>query len=413
MTEVDVKRELALHGRFMHPGGVIPLAETVDVPSGAIVSGHGPRYIFKVAGDYPAFRIVCDDPEGITLCGFKVTRASGRASGIVLYGRDLLVENVWIENCLRGIEMAEFDAKSRNVVMRRVRVSHSAPTASTSQFGIMATHVDGLVVEDCDLADAWLDGLKLYKWCRDVRVLRGRFHHNGKAYAVNGTAGEGIDCFTGGEDVVIDGTVLDHNGGSGLIIKTSGPHAGMNFNPEFGRQRNFTLRDIVARDNVGAGIGIEGVYDSGSVFSPRLDSAAEDDRPRAAQIEIISARCENNGLHGLFLNGLDIQVQGGVMRANGLEGIRIGENARDVRVADTSIIGCGTAVAAGAALPVTVELGADRIHFDRVLMDAKDGMGDAVHAYGITSFTGTGKAVARDCRNLNATASSDAFREIG
>lgn len=418
-TAGHITHRLRRLGYFQIPAGVVVLTEPVRVPSGALLVGVGPSSVLSASGDFPA--VVFEDRGGgrVSRAAFRdasVTRTNATGSpgplaqshGVVVWGDDVEVSGVTVSDCMYAVLVKESDVPNRRVVLRRVTARHSNPRATTSAYGLLANSVEDLVVEDCSWRDAWLDGIKLRKNCSGVRILRGDSSLNGTSTT---DAGDGIDCFAGADDVEIRGTRFHGNGvggvgGNGVVVKTVG-----GFNPGWGRARGVRLFGVVCSGNLGSGVAVEGVYDSGSARSPRLASAAEDDRPRACDVELHGVVCSGNANYGAFLNGERVRVVGGVFRANGLEGLRVAENATDVLVTGASVRGCGAA-SPGARPAVTVEPGATRVTIADVDMygkasaDGDEGPDEGratTHRNGVEVLAGATHVTVRGCSNRHVT----------
>lgn len=407
-------RALLRTGYARLPAGKFYITESVEIPDGGRFEGRGFGTELRAVGDFPAIRF--NGVSNASLENLRLTRhrpAVAGANGVSIRGNDIRVEGVWIEGAFNAVLLETNDAEPSNrVSLRQVRANHEDATAASSQYGLQANTVFGLLVDDCHWQGAWLDGIKLRRRCRDVEIRKGSSSWNGASLG-NGASGDGIDCFAGGENVTIDGTVFEGNGGNGIVIKTIGT-----FNPDYGRVRQYRISNVTAKANAGAGLTIEGVYDSSSTSTPRLANVAEDDRPRAHGISVSQCVFENNASHGIFLNGFNINVSDCLMRANGHEGVRVGENARDTVVSTSQILGCGT-VAAGTKPAITIESAAARIHITKVLMDGIE-RGDSVdvasdadkavltkmHRNSIEVFGSATEIFVTDCQSSNASADS-------
>ncbi len=228
----------------------------------------------------------------------------------------------------------------------------------------------------------------------DVKIINGSSSRNGRSLGTS-ASGDGIDCLAGGDGVVIDGTRFEGNLGNGIVIKTMGK-----FNPEFGHVRDYLVTNVIARSNVGASIAIECVYDSTSSRRPRLDNWKQDTRPRAKDIGTSNCRLEYNATFDLFLNGLKIRATNCLLRANGHEGIRVDENARDITVSDVTITACST-YNPGSKPAVTIESGAAKVRLQRLGMDGLAPQEN--HRNGIEVFGSAKGVVIEYCTNQNAT----------
>jgi hypothetical protein len=371
----------------------------IVVPDGATLEGDGATSKIVCAGNFPAVKTINSDgtkASRAVLRGFRVSRPNTMGAvaavqsdshGLWLWGDDLVVEDVWIENCFNAVYLHDDESdRSNRIRLSRVVARHSNSLANSSAYGLQANTVNGLEVENCSWQNAWLDGIKLRRLCRNVRIVGGDSSENGVSLG-QGASGDGIDCFAGGEDVVIDSVLFADNGGNGIVIKTIGLQGAIDFTPSWGWMRQYSIKNVRCRGNAGAGITIEGVYDSTSSYSPTLANAGEDNRPRASMIDITDAVCENNDHYGIFVNGRNVSVKGGVMRSNLFEGIRVGENARDVTLDRVTILGCGTVDydPSPTRPAVTIEDGAERVRCSRLAMNGKD-HGDAVEIVDDSSY---------------------------
>lgn len=402
---------------------VIHIQEPIVIPEGGSLLGTGFGTELRATGDFAAIQF--EDGGYGTVKRLRITRgdtAESASNGILVVGSDILVERVWIEDCFNAVVLPTSDElPHERVTLRGVRARHTNPSATTSQYGLLANSVVGLLVDDCHWSDAWLDGIKLRRRCLDVTIRGGSSSENGRSLG-SGASGDGIDCFAGGGSVVIDGTVFESNGGNGIVIKTIGEQGGESFNPgdggdeRYGRVRQFRIANTMCRDNAGAGMHVEGVYNSDSDEVPILGDTGADTRGRANLITVTGGIFAGNGTHGLLVNGLNVVVSGSFFRANGAEGLRVAENARDVSITSCQVLGC-SASSAGALPGVTIEGGAKRVKLFDVRLDGLD-RGNSVdlvddatevgltknHRNGIEVHGTADEIEILDCRSRNATA---------
>jgi hypothetical protein len=365
-------------GTYLISGGSIRLHENSSLIGAGYMShltcDTDDAVVYTVNGDGTK-------PSHITIAGFRISHTNtlgnpplqGDSDGVLLWGTDIEVRDVWFEQCFRAVELRDFPSNTNgNIRLVRISARHSNPLTNTSSFGLVANQVYGLYVEDCTWRDAWLDGIKLLKLCTVVRIRGGESSANGRGFGF-GTSGDGIDMFAGGEDVVIENTAMEDNGGSGVVIKTVGNSVvlGEDFNPPFGWQRSISLRAMSIRRNKGAGVAIEPVHNSTSPDLPRLADAGEDNRPRASTIRIDDCVIEYNELQGIICNGFRVSIRGGVFRTNFRHGIEIWEDARDIDIYDVDLLGNSWA-GAGTYPAINVRAGAARVRFRRVRMNGKD-----------------------------------------
>ena len=74
------------------------------------------------------------------------------------------MQDLWIEDCFNAVMLKTDDKRlSRAVTRRSVRATHRSPTAGSSQYGLQANTVRGLLVKDFHWEDAWLDGIRLWR----------------------------------------------------------------------------------------------------------------------------------------------------------------------------------------------------------------------------------------------------------
>lgn len=422
-----INDRLRLFGRYTLPARTVAIDEPIEVPDDAVLQGASLLSVLRCTGDFPAIKTINADgskASRVLLRGFRITRTNtlgavasvqSASHGLWLWGDDLTVEDVRVDDCFNAVYLADdADDRSNRIRLSRVVARHGNSLANSSAYGLQANTVNGLEVENCSWQNAWLDGIKLRRLCRNVRIVGGDSSENGVSLG-QGASGDGIDCFAGGEDVVIDSVLFADNGGNGIVIKTIGLQSGTDFTPSWGWVRQYSITNVRCRGNAGAGITIEGVYDSTSSYSPTTANADEDNRPRASLIDITDAVCENNDHYGIFVNGLHVNVRGGVMRANLFEGVRVGENARDVVVDGVTILGCGTEDydPSPTRPAVTIEAGAERVRCSRLRMNGKD-HGDAVeivddssyaalttiHRNGVEVLAGAKDVIVEHCHNL-------------
>jgi len=402
-TASRINADLAAAGHVTLPPGVITVYEPIILTSGRKLIGSGPETVIVAAGDFPAIKAgddILERCESSVIARLTVRHSNTLGSpsssqsmshGVWLWGQDLLVEDVEIFDCFNGVYLdTKTDTPSRRVRLVRVRASHSNPIVNSAQYGLQVNTVTGIEVVDCDWRDAWLDGIKLRRNCKDVRIVRGASSENGVSLG-QGASGDGIDGFAGAEDVLIDGTVFEDNGGNGIVFKTVGDSSalGVDFNPPWGWMRNLVMRGVTCRGNAGGGIALDAIYNSttsrgGGVA--KLADTNEDDRPRTSHVKVENCILENNALQGISINSLYTTVRGTTCRANGRQGIEVQENARDVLIEDCQILGCSTE-SAGERPAINVQDGAARVVVRRTLMDGAD-HGDDVEIVDDSSYSG-------------------------
>lgn len=401
-TAERINADLEYWGALRLPAGVITVTESIVLPEGASLSGSGPSTIVVAAGDFPAIRVGTDNEraDGCAVSDLQIrhsntigvpSSAQSASDGLLLRGSNVTVANVTIRDCFNGVRLyTDTDAPHEKISLVRVRSSHTNSTADTAQYGLQANTVTGLEVVDCEWRDAWLDGIKLRRNCKDVRIIRGCSSDNGVSLG-QGASGDGFDGFAGSEDVLIDGTIFADNGGNGIVFKTVGDSVtlGIDFNPSWGWMRNLVMRGVTCRGNAGSGIALDAVYNSTTARGggvAKLADTDEDDRPRTAHVKIADCILEENALQGISVNSLYTSIRGTTCRANGRHGIEVQENARDVLIEDCQILGCSTE-SAGARPAINVQSGAARVVVRRTLMDGAD-HGDDIEIVDDDSYTG-------------------------
>lgn len=214
----------------------------------------------------------------------------------------------------------------RKATLRNVRTRNSPTT-----WGMHFDCVDGLTLEQCASTGNWLDGLKLRKHVRDVKIVGGNYDDNGAGWktGIAQTAGDGMDAYAGGERLRIVGATFNRNGGSGLQIKNgfvidSGYGSG-----KLGLSRKIDLIGIEASYNqVGNGVSItvnEG--DASYVVS---------------DVSIQGGLFEGNGSAGVLIHAVRATLSGVKARRNQVTGITVGIYARNVSVNECISVANGT-----------------------------------------------------------------------
>ena len=411
MRATEINRILATTGRLQLPPGPLTVEESIRIPGGARLEGAaGLGTELHGGGSFPVVHF--DMADGASLAGVRIrhevvddtgvpAHPEKRHIGVLISGRDIVVERVRIENGLKGVMIHE---SGTNIVLRDVRFRHTNAGVLSSAFGLDAKDVDGLTIDDCHWEGAWLDGIKLRRACRNVLIRDGSSNGNGRS-----AAGDGIDCFPGGESVTIRRTVFEGNQGNGIVIKTIGPSGDRSipFNPEAGDVRKYRIEHVTVRGNMYAGIAIEPIYDHGSMHAhrPKLTEPSQNIRTRAFDIRVRDSEFLDNGPDtgwpGAIVNGLQCRFTRCTFRSNYREGIRIGENARVVRVEECDIIGCSVMEEGDPA--VLVERGASCVELRGLVINGKQAggrQGRTLHEHGILVEGDPATAIrVVDCRN--------------
>ena len=369
------------------PLGSIRTIAPIQVSDDSVVVGVGPASCVQCLGDFPAFSVKNDDgskAKRVRIATLRITRtntqvdsgpAQSSSYGIEVWGDDVVIEDVWIDDCYSAVRTEDHEEDpSANVTLRRVHCRHSHSNAYTSIFGFWFDTVDGLLVEDCTSRNTWLDGLKLRRLCSNVRVIGGSYNAS--------LMGDGIDAYASGGSLTLrDVTCDDHVFGSGINIKVS------DLTGAWGHARKITIDNCKARRNETVGL----------VVNRDAEFAA---RPHAAHIRITGGDYSDNNCSdastcgAIDIDARSVELDGVLATGNRGPGLWIRPSARDVRIRGGRFAANG---ASGTGLPSNVIIDGQRVVLDHPVLLGKDGDDiagdaefdalDAVTSYGVLCQT--------------------------
>lgn len=192
----------------------------------------------------------------------------------------------------------------KNITLRDVTVRNSSNT-----YGIELAGVDGFVLDNCESSyNLNSDGLKLSGRTLNGLIQGGRYNHNKE---------EGIDAFTGGQNLKVVGVTCDENKQNGLIVKTDNVTAS---DPAMLAPRGIQFIGISCKNNGAHGMGIYKMNSGGT--PPALG-----EQVALAQVTISSGEFVGNYYDGIFTDARNVTIQGVVSRLNGRHGIYVAANA--------------------------------------------------------------------------------------
>jgi hypothetical protein len=318
-------------GVLFFPAGeyLVTGSQTLDVPSGVSVVGHGIDTTTVLIEDARATNSVfeCD---GVSRCRFNDFSIIRESEGILTPGQlgfgginivggssDIIVERVRVRGAGSGI-ITDGTSGTDPDTIRRVTI-RDCDCSYNSAFGIRVLNTEAVTLDNCWCHFNHLDGAKLNGMAFDVLIQGGLYEDNGPT-----VSGDGIDCFAGGDRFRIIGGTFRRNSTQGITIKTDGLTV---TDPEiYGYVRRVQVIGTHCYDNGGSGIGF-------------YAHAPEDsDRPLAAHATIMGNLCESSDLRGIWIDARNVTVSGNICRLNGQEGIRVGAKSLDVSLSDNQII---------------------------------------------------------------------------
>lgn len=181
------------------------LTEPIAIAAKVRVRGHGGTITYPAGLTHGVF-----DVNGVSeaeISGFRLVKASGAAVaagsvGVLIRGAcdHIIIRDMHIETITRPFAV-NATAGTTPGTSTNITFENCTGNNSPSTFGFDFLDVDGLHLINCYASGNWLDGFKLRKHAKNVTVLGGRFNNNG----VSG-AGDGADCFAGGDTFTIIGT---------------------------------------------------------------------------------------------------------------------------------------------------------------------------------------------------------------
>jgi|GEM_PF-1141319 len=346
--------------------GIYILDKSIHINSNNILKGKKNLSVKLVTNgaDFPIIK--CEGVKNVQIKNLVIEHCNMQnkvtSYGIFIHGEKIKIENVKIINASSGVYLKTHLTNyfNQDITLHQVSFKNDVddnamfPNGDSRQFGLEANSVKNLMVRDCHWSHAGLDGIKLRYQCLNVSIIGGSCNNNGLRYgafdfskcvqdpAERGDAGDGIDCFAGGENVIIDGTSFEKNRGNGITIKSKGGPLELMGDEYCGLIRNYRIQNVQTRNNMGYGIAIEGIRDSHALYDrDKLRSVLEDTRPRAKDILIKDCKFEQDHASGLFLNGSQITVFQCTVRESCLSGMIIGENASGIIIKNCQIISTG------------------------------------------------------------------------
>lgn len=360
-----ITNRLASQRYAVIPVGTMRTTQPIYVPSGAVLEGFGRSSVIECAGDFPAIVTINSDGtkvECVRIAGIRITRtntqgvsapAQTESHGLKLWGDDIVVEDVWTEDCYSAVYTDDqSDDPSHRITLRRVHYTHSNPNTYTSIFGFWIDTAHDVLIEDCTTRDTQLDGIKIRRLCSDVRVYGGSFNAS--------VAGDGIDAYAGGGKMILRDAIFDdHIFGSGINIKLD------DLNPSWGQPQRIEVLNCKARGNKASGL----------AFSR---SAGFEDRAHITDIrvsggEYLDNECTGDGIStntgGIFIDARNAEIDGVLAARNLGPGLWLRPNARDVRVRGGRFVANG----AGLALPTNIIVDGQRIVVEHPVLLGKDG----------------------------------------
>lgn len=288
--------------------------------------------------DFAAFDI--DGASDVQLSNLTIRRADGvdaaglNSRGVQVRGAssNVLVQGVAVHGAYRPLEVAggigTVPGVCRQITLRDCRLYDAG------LFGVSVDDVDGLLMEGCYVERANLDCYKLRKLTGKVTLRSCWGLYGGRSTA---NAGDGIDCYAGGADFLLDGCVFMFNGegsvgGNGITVKSDLLNK---TDPEtYGHVRNIKISNCTCSHNKGTGIG---VYRH-SGFSTADDPTI----PLASGALVENCICEANDYYGFVVGGRSIMLANVAARGNGRAGIAMQENSIGISIVNPVILGNGS-----------------------------------------------------------------------
>jgi len=214
---------------------------------------------------------------------------------------------------------------------------------SPSSWGIGVDLVDDLTLDRCAGRGNWLDGLKMRLRVTNWKVLGGDYSSNGQGWLSNATvyAGDGMDCYAGGESGLVDGTTFNDNAGNGFLAKNddgsvlSGYGSG-----KYGLTRKLDLANVQAcRNLVGNGIALTQNSGTGSYA--------------VTNVTITGGLFDDNATDGVLIQARNVVVQGAKATRNRLRGFHVHPDATDVDLIGIQAIANGSGAGTGIGIQIS------------------------------------------------------------
>ena len=277
--------------------------DTVLLVDGVTVGG-----VFKI-----------DSSSNITLKNVKLQSEDNTSSfGVRIIGdcNNLKLENVRSEGFGHGIHLngsagdAATVGRITNSILLNCKATHLATEIPTDgDYGILISDCDDVIVNNCETAYNWLDGIKVIKDNSSrVTIFKGVSHHNGQD---TGSNGNGLDGFSGSNGLLIDGLVTHDNNGSGIYIKTGDLSKQFN-DPFYGQVRDITIKNTKNYKNTSSGIDIN-----------RAGGDADLSIPLISGIYLDGNECSFNGEQGMYVRAKDVVFGTNICIGNQKHGINL------------------------------------------------------------------------------------------
>ncbi|MGI5245428.1 right-handed parallel beta-helix repeat-containing protein [Dactylosporangium sp. CA-139066] len=290
---------------------------SITVPANVEVRALGASAKVSVpAGfNFPVFVI---DGVAARINGLRIIKASGAAAGangnaVRITGNSdgASVTDVYAEGMSSGFYVAGWlgavPGTAKRVVLTRCQSKDAAV------FGFEFDNCDGVELANCVSNGSGLDGVKLRRSTKNIRVIGG--------YFTGAIGGDGMDCYAGGDTFVIDGAAFIANGLNGLVVKNDDLNDDGHGDPAtYGIVRNLTVSNVLATGNGGSGIAIH--RSSGNPDDPT--------EPLVSHVSVIGCQTHGNANYGMYLNARAVTVTGLQARRNGLDGFYMEPGCVDV-----------------------------------------------------------------------------------
>lgn len=335
-------------------GEQVVLAESETLTSGvtidkAITIAAFPRAVLEVAAGSNFVALTISNTSNVRFVGdIRIQKASGAALGVasralVLSGTvtDVDIDRLTVEaGFYAGIDIgAGGDTDTSGTrPLQRIRMT-ARVTGTTGTFGINVDDAEDVDLVACYAHECWLDGFKIRKNTRNVRIIGGSSRENGQSYiGGGGNAGDGIDAYSGGHTLTIANFNASENNGNGVIIKTDSIQQGA-LADIYGTPQQVQVTNLVACRNA-AGSGGSGL---GFYVNNNADTTLEVPQGCVVTGGIFN---ENAG-NGIYADGLNIKLFGTQAHKNGSHNYNIKTRSIDVELHGCSGYAAGHPDAAG------------------------------------------------------------------
>jgi len=197
-----------------------------------------------------------------------------------------------------------------NLTLRDCEGMHdTAPTGGT--FGFSFGDCKTGLIENCRADKNWLDGFKFRKNNSGLVVRHPMANFNGQS----GSGGDGIDCYAGGNELIIDNASCNDNFANGIYIK-SGELNTVDF-ADYGYVKKVIINDPICLRNGGSGLEVN------------RNSGAVDTDVLVSNVVINGGFLDYNGAYGLYLRARGVKLNGVVGKHNQLYGCIIATSSID------------------------------------------------------------------------------------